>query len=148
MTTDRDHVLYISSAHRDHKGHQWISNPSTPLVASWTNHFVNLAHEKRKYLNRILPFSVQLVPGEDIYKRVELENDDHEGGRTIKAVPNVRGIVSFETAYRSKNGGCVHSDTLDWTKESNLTTSKTFSPGKSDLMNLLTKKRHHNFSNV
>ncbi|XP_071102512.1 uncharacterized protein [Haliotis cracherodii] len=98
IDTGADNRLYISSA--DPKGgYNWQDDPSRPVTVTWTNHFVNLMHEEGKWLNEVRAYPPQL---EDFLKVIPKDSgqDDHDGQRTVDAIPNKRGVVKFEVANR------------------------------------------------
>ncbi|XP_067649175.1 uncharacterized protein [Haliotis asinina] len=104
IDTGADNRLYISSADPN-GGYNWQDDPSRNIKVTWTNHFVNLMHERGKWLNQVLAYPPQL---EDFLKNIprESKQDDHEGNRTVEAIPNRRGVVKFEIAYaKDSNAG-------------------------------------------
>ncbi|XP_048246431.1 uncharacterized protein LOC124142650 [Haliotis rufescens] len=98
-----DNRLYISSAD-PRGGYNWQDDPSRPVTVTWTNHFVNLRHEEGKWLNEVLAYPPQL---EDFLKDIPKDSgqDDHEGQRTVDAIPNRRGVVKFEVVVRKDSNG-------------------------------------------
>ncbi|XP_048246416.1 uncharacterized protein LOC124142642 isoform X1 [Haliotis rufescens] len=103
IDTDADSRLYISSA--DPKGgYNWQDDPFRDIKVTWTNHFVNLKHEEGKWLNQVLAYPPQL---EDFLKKIPKDSgqDDHEGQRTVDAIPNKRGVVKFEVVLRKDSNG-------------------------------------------
>ncbi|XP_067649879.1 uncharacterized protein [Haliotis asinina] len=115
IDTGADNRLYISSAYPN-GGYNWQDDPSRDIKVTWTNHFVNLMHEQGKWLNQVLAYPPQL---EDFLKNIprESKQDDHEGNRTVEAIPNRRGVVKFELAYaKDSNAGVNQAEpTTGWT---------------------------------
>ncbi|XP_071102509.1 uncharacterized protein [Haliotis cracherodii] len=114
IDTRADNRLYISSADAN-GGYNWQDDPSRDIKVTWTNHFVNLMHEEGKWLNQVLAYPPQL---ERFLKRIPRDSgqDDHEGNRTVDAVPNKRGVIKFEIVYKkdSKAGVNQSEPTTGW----------------------------------
>lgn len=64
------------------------NNTSAPVV-SWEGFFVNRLHEENALLGSVERYPSQL---EDFRKTIPSSLDDDEGERTVKAIPNERGI--------------------------------------------------------
>ncbi|XP_067649880.1 uncharacterized protein [Haliotis asinina] len=115
IDTGADNRLYISSADPN-GGYNWQDDPSRNIKVTWTNHFANLKHEQGKWLNQVLAYPPQL---EDFLKDIprESKQDDHEGNRTVEAIPNRRGVVKFEIAYKKDSNAGVNQTepTTGWT---------------------------------
>nr|AUY55153.1 fibroblast growth factor receptor [Haliotis diversicolor] len=115
LDTGADNRLYISSADPN-GGYNWQDDPSRDIKVTWTNHFANLMHEQGKWLNQVLAYPPEL---EDFLKNIprESKQDDHEGQRTVDAIPNRRGVVKFEIAYaKDSNAGVNQTEpTTGWT---------------------------------
>ncbi|XP_071102354.1 uncharacterized protein [Haliotis cracherodii] len=128
VTTDPNHAMNISYVVRD-QGFQWMTDTSKPLLVNWENRFLNYHHESGKFLNKILPFKVQIVEDPPIYKQVINTNDDHHGERTVDAILNVRGIVKFEWTHDvNKTGGRRQDTPPNWSDVSGLKSTMQFQP--------------------
>ncbi|XP_053391930.1 uncharacterized protein LOC123531686 [Mercenaria mercenaria] len=97
-----DGGMHVISAEPE-TGYMWQTTKNgtkTRIILDWQNHFVNKKHEDGKFLNRVLAYPIQFAKlQEDGILRSEkfVTLDDHEGKRTTSAIPNVHGIVKFET---------------------------------------------------
>ncbi|XP_053373157.1 uncharacterized protein LOC123531756 [Mercenaria mercenaria] len=97
-----DGGMHVISAIRE-TGYMWQTSTNgtkTRIILDWQNHFVNKKHEDGKFLNRVLEYPIQFADLEDdgvLRSKKFVTLDDHEGKRTMSAIPNVHGIVKFET---------------------------------------------------
>nr|KAG5707235.1 hypothetical protein BaRGS_000009 [Batillaria attramentaria] len=62
------------------------------------NNSQNTLHEEEGLLGEVREFPVRLEGSIRAIRR-NSDMDDHEGKRTVEAIPNVKGIVNFQVAY-------------------------------------------------
>ncbi|KAK7096288.1 hypothetical protein V1264_005597 [Littorina saxatilis] len=114
-TDPAHHLRFTTASPMDNYAFQ--NNTSAPVV-TWEGFFVNRLHEENALLGSVDPYPSQL---EDSRKRIPPQLDDDEGERTVKAIPNERGIVEFEVRVHRKSGKVEQSrfvnppaSTLSW----------------------------------
>ncbi|XP_052812774.1 uncharacterized protein LOC128240260 isoform X2 [Mya arenaria] len=96
-----DGGFYIVSAIKE-TGFMWQTSENdteSRIEIHWENHFVNDLYDKGKLLNKVLPYPIQFLDLEDdgiLRSKKFVAMDDEEGDRTMKAIPNKRGLVKFE----------------------------------------------------
>ncbi|WAR10301.1 hypothetical protein MAR_035377, partial [Mya arenaria] len=96
-----DGGLYIVSAIKE-TGFMWQTSENgsqSRIEINWENHFVNELYDKGKLLNKVLPYPIQFLDLEDdgiLRSKKFVAMDDEDGDRSVKAIPNKRGLVKFE----------------------------------------------------
>ncbi|PVD21755.1 hypothetical protein C0Q70_17556 [Pomacea canaliculata] len=104
ITSDPRYRLYVTSA-SDAANYSYQSDLSTPVSINWTNYFRNALHEDNALLGEVLVYPTQLENGKKNIPR-DGPLDDHQGSRTVDAIPNERGIINFQVAFaKDHNGG-------------------------------------------
>ncbi|KAL8595489.1 hypothetical protein ACOMHN_000698 [Nucella lapillus] len=112
ITTDPDHELYVSSASQA-AGYRYQNNLQKSIEVTWDRHFRNALHEENNLLGAVRRYPVELKDGttnegsprfrKDIPPASK--RDDHEGQRTVDAIPNKRAIVKFSVQHAKDHDG-------------------------------------------
>ncbi|XP_025113014.1 uncharacterized protein LOC112575392 isoform X2 [Pomacea canaliculata] len=103
ITSDPSYRLYVTSA-SDAANYNYQSSLSTPVSVNWTNYFRNALHEDNALLGEVLVYPTQLENGKKNIPR-EGPLDDHQGRRTVDAIPNERGITNFKAGFAKDHDG-------------------------------------------
>ncbi|XP_070177847.1 uncharacterized protein [Littorina saxatilis] len=102
ITADPVHAFFVTSASMA-ANYTFQNNISAPITVTWERHFRNAFHEDNNLLGQVRAYPPELrdltVKNKYIFRKVILRNtsdDDNEGSRTVKEIPNRRGIVNFK----------------------------------------------------
>nr|KAG5689081.1 hypothetical protein BaRGS_034738 [Batillaria attramentaria] len=100
LDPDPDHDLFVSSANPD-SGYAYQNKRKDPVVVTWDQHFKNVFQVEN---NPVRAYGPEL---ENNVKQIpqDTELEDHEGDRTIDAIPNIDGIANFQVAYVKDHSG-------------------------------------------
>ncbi|KAJ8310213.1 hypothetical protein KUTeg_012078 [Tegillarca granosa] len=105
ISTSNPPLLHVASAAKE-TNYSWQSDfgDGSLIMVKWKGHFQNKMHKDKNLLNIVKGFET-VTFNDNLTKSVEFKFDDQEGRRTLKAIPNVNGILRYSIAYQSDHFG-------------------------------------------
>ncbi|XP_033761319.1 uncharacterized protein LOC117343114 [Pecten maximus] len=95
-----------------------LDDSATGISVNWAGHFINQLHSDGGFLNAIQDYPPQLqdLNVDTTFKKVIDTSIPNTSNRTSAAIPNIDGIVKFETIYERKLVGITPDTPLTgWT---------------------------------
>ncbi|KAK7471675.1 hypothetical protein BaRGS_00035688, partial [Batillaria attramentaria] len=99
-----NNTKYVRRLSNPDSGYAYQNKRKDPVVVTWDQHFKNVFQVENNLLGRVRAYGPEL---ENNVKQIpqDTELEDHEGDRTIDAIPNIDGIANFQVAYVKDHSG-------------------------------------------